>query len=281
MEKEIEQFSSYLLQERHASSNTESSYRRDLKKLEVYLKGQDIQKVEEVTETWLNAYVLYLERSQSAASSISRNIASIKSFFQYLCRIEVIRKDPSWNLKAPRVERKIPEILTIEETSRLLEQPSAEHAKGIRDRAMLELLYATGIRVSELIGLTMADINMQLGFCVLRRGGKERIVSFRIKAKQALEAYLKQARKELLKEKKSEYFFVNCSGKAMSRQGFWKLMKQYGGQAGIEKEITPYTLRHSFAAHLIGNGADIHAVQQIMGHSDVQTTQMYRNVPGE
>lgn len=278
MEREIELFSAYLLQERHASSNTESSYRRDLKKMEKYLKEQDIQKVEEVTETWLNAYVLYLERSQCAVSSISRNIASIKAFFQYLNRIEVIRKDPSWNLKAPRVERKLPEILTVEEIERLLEQPSKETAKGIRDRAMLELLYATGIRVSELIGLTLANINMQLGFCILHQRGKERIVPFRIKTKQALEIYLKEARKEFLKGEESEYFFVNCAGKEMSRQGFWKLVKQYGNQAGIPKEITPYTLRHSFAVHLIRNGADIYAVQQIMGHSDIHTTQMYQNV---
>ena len=274
----MEQFSAYLLQERHASFNTESSYRRDLKKLEEYLKKQDIQKVEEVTETWLNSYVLYLERSQSAASSISRNIASIKSFFQYLYQMEMIRKDPSWNLKAPRVERKLPEILTIEEINRLLEQPSKKQAKGIRDRAMMELLYATGIRVSELIGLTIADVNMQLGFCVLRQREKERIVSFRQKTKEDLEEYLKTARIKLLKGRESIYFFVNCSGSAMSRQGFWKLMKQYGVWAGIEKEITPYTLRHSFAAHLIKNGADIHTVQQMMGHSDIQTTQMYRNV---
>ncbi len=275
MEREIEQFSAYLLQEKHASSNTEISYKRDLKKLELYLKGQDIQKVEEVTETWLNAYVLYLEKSQSAVSSISRNIASIKSFFHYLYYKEIIRNDPSWNLKAPKVERKLPEILTVEEVNYLLEQPSKENKKGIRDRAMLELLYATGIRVSELLRLTMMDINMQLGFCVLRQGEKERIVSFHKKAKQALEEYLKHARTELLKGRESDYFFINCSGEAMSRQGFWKLMKQYGNQAGIKKEITPHTLRHSFAAHLIENGTNIHVVQQMMGHSDIQTTQMY------
>lgn len=278
MDREIEQFSAYLLQKRYASLNTESSYRRDLKKLEGYLKERDIRKVEEVTETWLNAYVLYLEQNRSAVSSISRNIASIKAFFQYLHRMEAIHSDPSWNLKAPRVERKIPEILSVEEVNRLLEQPSEETPKGIRDRAMLELLYATGIRVSELIGLTLASINMQLGFCILQQTGKERIVPFRIKTRQALERYQNEARKKLLKQKESEYFFVNCSGKEMSRQGFWKLVKQYGKQAGISKEITPYTLRHSFAAHLIENGADIHTVQQIMGHSDLQTTQMYRNV---
>lgn len=280
MEKKIEQFSAYLLQERQASFNTESSYKRDLKKLELYLKEQGIQKVEEVTETWLNAYILYLERNQCAASSISRNIASIKAFFQYLCRTEVIRRDPSWKLKAPRVEKRLPEILTMEETNCLLEQPSKTSAKGIRDRAMLELLYATGIRVSELIGLTVSDVNMQLGYCILRQADRERIVPFRINAKRALEEYLKHARTDLLKGKESEYLFVNCSGKEMSRQGFWKLMKQYGNQAGIGKEITPHTLRHSFAAHLIGNGADIHAVQQIMGHSDISSTQMYLNMLG-
>jgi len=281
MEKEIEQFSVYLLEEKHVSSNTESSYKRDLRKLAAYLKKQDIEKVEEITETWLNAYVLYLERNRSAASSISRNIASIKSFFQYLCQTETIRKDPSWKLKAPKVERKLPEILTVEEINQLLEQPSLESTKGIRDRAMLELLYATGIRVSELISLTIAAVNMNLGFCVLKQGGKERIVPFRMKVKQALDRYLQESRMALLKGKESDYFFINCSGNEMSRQGFWKLIKQYGNQAGIKKEITPYTLRHSFAAHLIGNGADIHMVQQMMGHSDISTTQIYRNVTEE
>lgn len=280
MEKEIEQFLLYLANEKGASQNTVSSYKRDLKKMAVYLQAQEINKVTEVTETYLHSYLFYLERCKNASSSISRGITAIRKFFQYFWRIGVIEQDPSWNLKAPKVMKKMPEVLTQKEVKLLFQQPQMDSKKGVRDKAMLELLYATGIRVSELISLQCQDINLQLGYCVLRNPEtkRERIAPFGVQIKSILEEYQKESRKELLKEKESPYFFVNCSGNKMSRQGFWKIIKQYAKSAGIEKEITPHTFRHTFAVHLIGKGADLCAVQQIMGHSDISTTQMYFDI---
>lgn len=275
---EIKDFITYLEEEKGASRNTVMSYQRDLGKLGVYLEEQGITETSKVTETMLNSYVLLLEGSGSAPASVSRNIASIKAFFNYLFLKRRIEQNPSVNLKAPKVEKKFPEILSMQETDRLLEQPDCSNAKGIRDKAMLELLYATGIRVSELIGLRLSDINMKLGYIVCNAGDKERIVPFGTKARTALLAYLKSARAELSKGNESELLFTNCSGTEMSRQGFWKLIKYYGEKAGIKSELTPHTLRHSFAAHMVENGADLRAVQEMLGHSDISSTQLYVNM---
>lgn len=275
---DIQSFIEYLETEKGASKNTILSYRRDLQKLEEYLAKQGITEAFRVTETTLNSYILSLEKSGSAPSSISRNIASVKAFFGYLFQLRRIDDNPALRLKAPKVEKKFPEILTIQETDKLLEQPDAKNAKGLRDKAMLELLYATGIRVSELIGLGVSDVNIKLGYIVCNVSDKERIIPFGTKAKAALVAYLKSAREELLHGNESQYLFTNCSGKEMSRQGFWKLIKYYGEKAGIKSEITPHTLRHSFAAHMVENGADLRAVQEMMGHSDISTTQVYLNM---
>ena len=275
MELEIQKFIQYLEEEKHASMNTEVSYKRDLLKLEEYVKEQNISALTRVNTTNLNSYMLYLEKKGSAPSSISRNIASIKAFYSYLWKKGIIDKDPAENLKAPKLEKKFPDILTVEEVELLLKQPEGNNAKEIRDKAMLELLYATGIRVSELIGLKLSDINFQLGYIHCMIHDKERIIPFGSQAKKALEDYMLQSRKQLLKGQDSDMLFVNCSGKPMSRQGFWKLIKLYGNKAGIEKEITPHTLRHSFAAHLVENGADLRSVQEMLGHSDISTTQMY------
>ncbi len=278
MEVEIQKFIQYLHEEKHTSINTEVSYQRDLLKLEGYIREQSISALTRVNTTNLNSYMLYLEKNGSAPSSISRNIASIKAFYSYLWRNGVIEKDPAENLKAPKLEKKFPDILTVEEVDLLLKQPGGKNAKELRDKAMLELLYATGIRVSELIGLKLSDVNFQLGYihCVIHE--KERIIPYGRQAKEALEAYVMKARMQLLKGAESEMLFVNCSGKPMSRQGFWKLIKLYGSKAGIQKEITPHTLRHSFAAHLVENGAELRAVQEMLGHSDISTTQMYMNM---
>lgn len=278
MEVEIQKFIQYLHEEKHTSINTEVSYQRDLLKLEGYIREQSISALTRVNTTNLNSYMLYLEKNGSAPSSISRNIASIKAFYSYLWRNGVIEKDPAENLKAPKLEKKFPDILTVEEVDLLLKQPGGKNAKELRDKAMLELLYATGIRVSELIGLKLSDVNFQLGYihCVIHE--KERIIPYGRQAKEALEAYVMKARMQLLKGTESEMLFVNCSGKPMSRQGFWKLIKLYGSKAGIQKEITPHTLRHSFAAHLVENGAELRAVQEMLGHSDISTTQMYMNM---
>lgn len=279
MENEIQNFISYLHNTKKTSGNTEVSYERDLKKMMRYFEGeQHITEVSRITETNLNSYMLYLENRHFAPSTVSRSVASMRAFFQYLTRERVIDKDPSEHLKPPKVEKKMPEVLTVREVDLLLAQPSQETPKGIRDKAMLELLYATGIRVSELIHLTWPDVNLSMGYITCREREKERVIPFGSVARRALHHYLADARKVFVGDQETEVLFTNCSGKPMSRQGFWKILKGYAASAGIEKDITPHTLRHSFAAHLIQNGADVRSVQEMMGHSDISTTQMYVNM---
>lgn len=278
MKCEIEEFIDYLHNTRGTSKNTEVSYERDLKKLERFLTEEKIESVEQVNATLLNSYVMYMERKNFAASSISRSIASIRAFFHFLCQTRSWKENPAEHLKAPKIEKKMPGILTIDEVDLLLKQPRENTAKGIRDRAMLELLYATGIRVSELISLTLKDINLKLGYITCSSGEKERVIPFGSAAKRSVEHYMEGARAELLGSQESEMLFLNCSGKSMSRQGFWKVLKSYAEAAGIQQDITPHTLRHSFAAHLVQNGADLKSVQEMMGHSDISTTQIYMNM---
>lgn len=275
MEQEIQSFVSYLHDVKKTSKNTELSYQRDLIKMMHFLQEQDVNSVKDVTETNLNSYVLDLEKKGMAAATVSRNIASMKAFYLYMLKNGEVKVDPAEHLKAPKVEKKMPDILSVADMNRLLEQPEDRTAKGLRDRAMLELLYATGIRVTELISLKIGDINRKMDYIICRDRNKERIIPFGSKAKEALDKYLSGARQELLRGKEGEMLFPNCSGESMSRQGFWKLLKQYVKQAGIQMEITPHTLRHSFAAHLVDNGADLHVVQEMLGHSDISTTMMY------
>ncbi len=278
MERELKEFIAYLQDVKKTSENTTMSYKRDLTKLVSYLNKQDVREPEKVTMTHLQSYILFLEKSNFAAATVSRNIASIKAFFHYMTKEGMIMNDVSESLKAPKIEKKMPEILTTEEVNRLLDQPSGTDLKSVRDKAMLELLYATGIRVSELIGLNMSDVNLQVGYIICRDGHKERIVPFGAPAKRALTEYIKNARKLMIREEENEILFTNCSGQPMSRQGFWKLVKFYSKKAGITADITPHTLRHSFAAHLVENGADLRSVQEMLGHSDISTTQIYANM---
>ena len=275
MEREIMNFISYLHNIKKTSNNTELSYKRDLGKMRQYLEENGISGLNDITEEVLDSYIVYLEKNQFAAATISRNIASIKAFFHYLAKEGVIEKDISVGLKAPKIEKKMPEILTPEEVIWLLEQPKGDTPKEIRDKAMLELLYATGIRVTELITLKVSDVNMQMGFIICRDGSKERVIPFGAAAKKAMTNYLDKARNVMLFDLQSDILFVNCSGQPMSRQGFWKLIKYYAKKAGIIADITPHTLRHSFAAHLVENGADLRSVQEMLGHSDISTTQVY------
>lgn len=275
MRGEVDRFEQYLREVKQASENTVQSYRRDLMQMITYLEEKGIREAAKVTKTSLHGYILHMEEQGKAATTISRMMAAIKAFFNYECMQARIRRNPAESLHAPKVEKKAPVILSVDQVSALLAQPSGQTPKEIRDKAMLALLYATGIRVSELIGIQMEDINMNIGFLVCRDGERERTIPFGRSAKAALEEYLEHARNELLRGKGSDYFFVNCTGGAMSRQGFWKIIKYYGEKAGIEEDITPHTLRHSFAAHLIARGADMRAVQTILGHSDMATTQMY------
>lgn len=276
MEREIESFISYLHNIKKTSSNTEISYRRDLTKMRIYLEiTAGAPAVHEVTRENLKKYIAYMQRKKFKASTISRSIASIRAFYHYLLKEGMVREDVSDCLKAPKVERKMPDILSPEEMDRLLDQPAGNSDKEIRDSAMLELLYATGIRVSELIRLKVSDVNMQMGFLICREGDKERMIPFNNRVREALRRYLIRARDHMAANEARDILFVNCSGKPMSRQGFWKLVKGYAKKAGISKDITPHTLRHTFAAHQVERGADLKSVQEMLGHSDISTTHMY------
>lgn len=278
MQKEITLFIDYLHNVKKVSLNTEMSYKRDLNKVSIFMAEQGVIDASRITETMLNSYILYLEDNNFSAATVSRNIACLKSFYHFLFNEGLVPKDVALKLKAPKVEKKLPEIMTTEEVIRLLEQPGGDTPKEIRDKAMLELLYATGIRVSELISLSVNDVNMQMGYIICHDGSKERVIPFGREAKVALKRYLENARTSMLEDKSSSILFVNCSGQSMSRQGFWKLIKYYAKKADIVADITPHTLRHSFAAHLVENGADLRSVQEMLGHSDVATTQIYANL---
>lgn len=278
MTEEIQIFIQYMKEVKKTSDNTVISYERDLKKMRQYFVEQGIEDVKQITVTGLNSYILFQEKQGRKPSTISRSVAAMKAFFHFLQKEGYVTEDAAEGLKAPKVEKKVPAILTKEETLRLLDQAKGKSPKELRDSAMLELLYATGIRVSELISLKVSDVNLQMEYITCRDGSKERIIPFGTVAKRALENYLKEGRSALITDENSAYLFTNCSGQAMSRQGFWKLVKSYGRKAGITGELTPHTLRHSFAVHLVSNGADLHSVQEILGHADISTTQVYAQI---
>ena len=227
----------------------------------------------DVNNTMLNSYILKLEKDGMSSATVSRNVASIRSFFSFLLNQGIISKNPTENIKPPKVEKKTPETLSIEEVSLLLEQPSGKSSKEIRDKAMLELLYATGMRVTELISLKVSDVNISLNFVQCIDNGRERIIPFENAAKNALTKYLYQVRPSMCGD--SEFLFTNCKGEQMTRQGFWKIIKLYATRANIDKDITPHMIRHSFAMHMVNNGADLRSLQEMLGHSDISTTQIY------
>ncbi|MGN0306808.1 MAG: site-specific tyrosine recombinase XerD [Lachnospiraceae bacterium] len=278
IEQAVEGFISYLHNVKKTSYNTQMSYSRDLNKMRIWLEAKDIHRVSQIDEGKLREYIDYLEEKQFAPSTISRNIAAIKSWYIYLLKEQVIIYDCAEDLKAPKIDKKPPEVLTTVEVERLLAQPKGKNPKELRDRAMLELLYATGIRVTELITLKNSQLNLQMNYIVCKDGAKDRVIPFGPEAREALLQYLENSRKVMINDVDSDIIFVNCSGHPMSRQGFWKLVKHYAAKAGIEKDITPHTLRHSFAVHLVENGADLRSVQEMLGHSDISTTQVYANM---
>ena len=278
MEKTLDGFITYLHNVKKKSENTVLSYNRDLTKFIKYLRTNKITSLDKVEEKDLEKYIKELNDNGFKSATVSRNIASLKAFFHYLNNEGVLGNDPTKSLKSPKIEKKIPEILTTDEVFALLEQPSGDSPKEIRDKAMLELLYATGIRVSELINLEVSDVNLKTSSILCRDGSKSRTIPYGKKAKDALTRYLEGAREAIVDNKESTILFANCSGQKMSRQGFWKLIKHYAKKAGIESDITPHTLRHSFAAHLVENGADLRSVQEMLGHSDISTTQIYANM---
>lgn len=275
MDNIIDAFILYLHNDKEVSRNTEMSYRRDINKFMNFLEEKGIESPAQATFSELEEFIGGLGDQGFKTATICRYIASIKTFYRYLLKERMVDKDIAEEFQAPKVEKKIPEILTIEETASLLEQPGGDKPKDLRDKAMLELLYATGIRVTELLTLTVDDVNLQMGLICCHDEARERTVPFGQNARNALLKYLGEGREALLKGECSDILFLNCFGQPMSRQGFWKLIKNYAHKAGIESEITPHTLRHSFAAHLVENGADLKSVQEMLGHSNISTTQIY------
>lgn len=272
-------FLEYLSVERGLAKNTIDAYNRDLKSYIIYLRTKNITNIDYTNRTTIVSYLLLMQKDGKASSSISRACAAIKSFYQFLFRERLIEKDPTANLDTPKLEHRLPKVLTVEEVEKLLSQPDTTNPLGMRDRSMLELLYATGMRVTELISISVEDVNLEMGFLrCMGKGSKERIVPVGSIALEYLEQYISIARKELLNGKESKILFLNRQGNIMTRQGFWKIIKKYSNQAGIYKKITPHTLRHSFATHLLENGADLRAVQEMLGHADISTTQIYTHI---
>ena len=274
---EIARYGEYLVREKHASQNTVASYLRDVTQFSAYLEIRGPGLLEATSETVRSYMDWMLSRGKSAAS-VTRFLASVKSFYDFQLFSGKLAANPAKGVAAAKVERKYPEILTSREVDLFLEQPQCVDAKGFRDHAMLELLYATGIRVSELIGLDVGDVSLHGGFIRCSSRGKERIIPLYAKAVKALSDYMKSIRPQLVLNPRETALFVNMSGERMSRQGFWKIMKYYQEKAQIDKDITPHTLRHSFAAHLLENGADLHSIQEMLGHADISSTQIYSHM---
>lgn len=270
----VENFLDFLQKDKKLSDNTLQSYNRDIKLYCNYLNAHNIDAVK-TTESDLKEYITSLKENGKAVSTVSRNLASLRSFYQYLYKTKVITDDPTTNLESPKIERKLPKVLTSEQVELLLEQPKCVDLKGYRDKAMLELVYATGIRVTELISLNVDDINLDSGYIKCVGKTKERVIPIGSLAVNALKEYMEKSRNVLLKDENDQALFVNVNGHRLTRQGFWKIIKQYKTQANIDVDITPHTLRHSFAVHLLENGAELRAIQEMLGHSDISSTQMY------
>jgi len=274
---DIMRYATYLAEEKHSSQNTIASYLRDITQFSQYLNNQG-EELRNATSEQIQNYMSWIQSRGKSAASATRFLASIKSFYNYLISEGDLKSNPAKNVSAVKVERKYPEILSSKEVELFLEQPQCVDAKGFRDHAMLELLYATGIRVSELISLNLEDLNLAAGFIRCTSKGKERIIPLYQTAIRALQDYVRSIRPQLIADSNEKALFVNMNGERMSRQGFWKIIKHYQEKAGIEKEITPHTLRHSFAVHLLENGADLRSIQEMLGHADISSTQIYTHV---
>lgn len=271
-------FENYLRDEKKASSNTLSSYMRDIRQLAEYLETNGDTDLVSVSEPELEEYVQYLRDSGKSVATVSRCIASIKNLYSYLGIHQIIKQSPATRLTTEKSVQKLPQILTSQEIDLLLDQPKCIDAKGYRDKAMLELLYATGMRVTELIDLNVEDVNLPAGVVRCHSRNRERFVPIYPAAVKALDEYIRLVRPQMLADPEDATLFVNVGGERMSRQGFWKIIKHYQKKANIDKDITPHTLRHSFAAHLLENGADIHDIQEMLGHADVSSTQVYSHL---
>jgi len=277
MDALIDQFINYLRLERGLADNTIQAYSRDLSSFARFLEEQDLSPLT-VSRDQIIEYLSSLKRSLSARS-IARSISATRMFFRFVTSEGHIRENPARLLETPRLSRKLPDVLSTDEVERLLARPDPSTPRGIRDRAMLELLYATGLRVSELISLTVLNVNLESGYIrTLGKGAKERLVPMGEKAIEAVRDYLLEGRSQMVRGANLPTLFLNSRGRPLTRQGFWKIIKRYGRTAGIKKEITPHTIRHSFASHLLEGGADLRAVQVMLGHEDISTTQIYTHV---
>ena len=277
MDKQIKLFLDFLQNDKKLSNNTLQSYKRDIEQYQNYIDKNKLNYLK-VDSDQLSKYLKSLSRANKKASTISRNLATIRAFYQYLVRTKKVKKDPTEGIHAPKVEKNIPSVLTAKEVELLLEQPKNIDLKGIRDKAMLEFAYATGMRVTEIISLDITDVNVEESYVTCNAGSKKRNIPLGTISLQALVDYMEKARPVLIKDENDKALFVNINGKRLTRQGFWKIVKYYKEQAHIEKDITPHVLRHSFATHLLRNGADIKSIQTMLGHSDISSTQVYMQI---
>ena len=280
MEEQLNLFFGFLENEKKVSANTLQSYKRDLKQFEKYLQENE-ENYTELTNEGIKTYIKHMQEIGKKPSTISRGLASIRSFYQYEAKNKAVKSDPTDGIQSPKIEKRVPSILTSNEVALLLDQPKNVNLKGTRDKAMLEFAYATGMRVTEIISLNVEDINLETGYATCRNGKKERTVPIGNMSLKALKDYMVNARNTMIKDENEKALFVNVNGERLTRQGFWKIIKYYKEQAHIEKDITPHVLRHSFATHLLQNGADLKSIQTMLGHSDILSTQVYMQFQDE
>ena len=280
MDKQITNFLDYIVNDKKLSDNTLQSYRRDIMQYKKYIDNNKINYTKVKPED-IKEYLNYLKEMNKKSSTISRNLASLRLFYQYLLKNNKVKKDPTEGISSPKVEKRVPNILTTQEVSLLLDQPKDVDLKGIRDKAMLEFAYATGMRVTEIISLNINDVNIEEGIVTCKNGNKQRNIPLGSLSLKALKEYIIDARPIIIKSEDEKALFVNINGKRLTRQGFWKIVKYYKDQAHITKEITPHVLRHSFATHLLQNGAELKAIQTMLGHSDISSTQVYMQFQDE
>ena len=271
-------YENYLTKVKQASANTIASYMRDIRQFSEWLRSTENADVVDASQVNISDYLAHLEKDGRSGATVSRNLASLKNFYSYVVSSGFLENTPVTEIRVDRGEKKLPQILTGREIELLLAQPVCVDAKGYRDKAMLEVMYATGIRVTELIDLDVDDVNLELGTIKCAGAKKTRSIPLYPAALKALTAYLMDIRRGMIADPDERALFVNVNGVRMSRQGFWKILKYYQASAHIEKDITPHTLRHSFAVHLLENGADLGSVQELMGHSDISSTQMYTHM---
>jgi len=282
MDQLLDSFLSYLTIEKGLSKNTLESYGRDVRKFLIYLDNNEIKTVGDIKYGDILDFLSNFKKQGFSDTTTVRTIVSIKQFFKYLLIEKIITEDPSAQIRTPKMKKSIPGVISLEEVEKILATPNDSTPEGIRDSAMLEVLYATGIRVSELIGLKLNEVNFEMGFVIVYgKGSKERIVPMGEKAQEKLKTYMELSRPLILKSRESKALFVTRRGRGMTRQGFWKLIKTYALKSDISKKISPHTLRHSFATHLLERGADLRTIQIMLGHSDISTTQIYTHVESE